>query len=509
MPHVHGDATLDACGATPKGRMMHLQFADIETLRRDHSGWKLLRADYAPLLLSFLHRAFVASGVRAIEQASLVEMLEDELFSLREIKGEDAYSQSALSYLMQWSHESNGWLRRFYVNASDEPFYDITPDTEKAVAWIQTLGARAFTGTESRVRTMFDLLNQISAGSETDPKVRIAELRAERDALDAHIEALETNGVVLMDETAIKERFLQFIDSASELMTAFREIEHNFRDFDRKLRAKIATGAANKGAVVGQIIDKRDEISNTDQGKSFDAFLAFLMSSGRQDEFSRLLQKALSLPSVQSIPHDPSIGRVHEQWREAAERIQSTKSHLMRQLRCYLDDGAWLDNRRIMEIISGIENKSIALLGMQPGGDVTMIEDTSATVDLLMERRLYKVPVKSTVCDVVLEGGDDQFDAQHLYSHRSINRDKLAQNIKRTLRETGHITLADLCQKHPLTQGLMELVSYLDLASGALFTTTIDETIEDVVEWQVMDDQQNPQRVRAKMARVLFTQDPA
>lgn len=38
---------------------MTLDYTTLETLRTHHPSWRLLRSDYAPLVASFLHRAFI------------------------------------------------------------------------------------------------------------------------------------------------------------------------------------------------------------------------------------------------------------------------------------------------------------------------------------------------------------------------------------------------------------------------------------------------------------------
>lgn len=52
---------------------MTLDVATLETLRRQHPAWRLLVADWAPLVASFLHRVFVQPNVRSMPQAELAE----------------------------------------------------------------------------------------------------------------------------------------------------------------------------------------------------------------------------------------------------------------------------------------------------------------------------------------------------------------------------------------------------------------------------------------------------
>ena len=63
---------------------MPLDYETIDMLRKNHPAWKLLSAQHAPLIASFLHRVFIVPNVRFMAQADLVEALEDTLFTLRE-----------------------------------------------------------------------------------------------------------------------------------------------------------------------------------------------------------------------------------------------------------------------------------------------------------------------------------------------------------------------------------------------------------------------------------------
>jgi hypothetical protein len=56
-----------------------LSFDEVAWLRDNSSAWRLLRADNASLVLSFLHRVFVAENVRSIPVAELASRLDDEL----------------------------------------------------------------------------------------------------------------------------------------------------------------------------------------------------------------------------------------------------------------------------------------------------------------------------------------------------------------------------------------------------------------------------------------------
>lgn len=79
----------------------------------------------------------------------------------------------------------------------------------------------------------------------------------------------------LLGDTALRDRFQQFTGLARELLTDFREVEHNFRMLDRRVRERIALWNGAKGDLLQDIMGERDVIADSDQGKSFRAFWDF------------------------------------------------------------------------------------------------------------------------------------------------------------------------------------------------------------------------------------------
>lgn len=156
---------------------MSLDFDTLQALRRQHPAWRRLQADSTALVASFLHRVFVLPNRRVISQSDLGEALEDTLFNLREQRGDRLYPKTAIEYLNDWAANDKAWLRKFYPPGTDEPHFNLTPATERAPAWLQTLGQRSFVGTESRLLTLFDLLRQMSEGSQTDVELRVQDLQ--------------------------------------------------------------------------------------------------------------------------------------------------------------------------------------------------------------------------------------------------------------------------------------------------------------------------------------------
>lgn len=495
---------------------MSLDYGTLEALRRQHPAWRLLAAEHAPLVASFLHSAFIAPNVRVMAQSELVEALNDTLYGIHEQASDNAalkFPKSAIEYLNDWAANDKGWLRKFYPPGLDEPHFDVTPATEKALAWLANLSERAFVGTESRLLMLFELLKQMSQGSDTNPETRMAELHKRRDAIDAEIALVASGNMPLLDDTAVKDRFLQFDRLAKELLGDFRQVEHNFRALDRTVRERIAMWDGSnqepnqkinqgRGALLQNIMGERDAIADSDQGKSFRAFWDFLMSQSRQDELTSMLERVLTLPPVTELSPDKRLRRVHYDWLEAGEQAQRTVALLSQQLRRFLDDQAWLENRRIMDLLHGIEARALRLRSAIPNGTVHHIDALSPSIELPMERPLYSAPVKTLLNNIKLEAGDPAIDADVLFSQVRVDKALLASHIRQSLQTRTQISLVELLQARPLQHGLGELVAYLQLASVAAQSVVDEETLE-TVSWTANDGVVRS----ARMPRVIFVRN--
>lgn len=491
---------------------MLLEHAALAALRDRHPAWRLLVSPHAPLVAGFLHRAFVVPNMRVMSEADLAEALEDELFALREQLGPEAYPKAAREYLNDWAAPDKGWLRKFYKPGTDEAQFDLTPATEKAIAWLVALSERAFVGTESRLLTLFALLEQISAGTEADPVKRVEDLRRKRDEIDAEIARVLAGDVPLLDDTAVKDRFQQFQQLARELLADFREVEHNFRQLDRKVREKIALWDGSKGALLDEIMGERDAIGDSDQGRSFRAFWDFLMSSQRQEELSDRLDQVLALPAVAALKPEPRTRRVHHDWLEAGEHTQRTVAQLSQQLRRFLDDRAFLENRRILELLHGVESKALALREAAPAGAVMHVDGMGADVELPLERPLFTPSVKPRLAELAFVAGEDDIDTARLFDQIVVDKTRLRSVVQRALRRQPQITLRELLEAEPLHHGLAELVAYLELAHAGDGGNTldglralVDEAIEEPIRWQARNAAGDTVTREARLPRVIFT----
>ncbi len=481
---------------------MSLSFHQIEYLRKNNATWRLLMAEHASLVLTFLNQVFIEPNIRVMSESDLESKLDDLLFQLRHEQDDDElFPKSALSYLNDWAQADKSWLSKFYPPSSDQAHFDLTPSTEKAISWINSLSENSFIGTESRLLTVFDLLRQITTGVATDKDFRINELEKKKQQLQLQIDDIQSGHLEIMDDTAVKERFIQVSQTARELLGDFRSVEHNFRQLDRKVREDIATWDGPKGELLDHIFGDRDAIADSDQGKSFRAFWDFLMSPDSQQELTDLMQQVFELPALEELTKDQRLKLIHYDWLEAGEHTQRTVAKLSQQLRRYLDDQAWLENKRIMRIIDGISSHAIAVQEALPKSPFIAIDSFSPDIQLPMDRPLFKPALKSVMNSAIETASGDDIDSSILFEQIFVDKARLQSHINQQLQTSEQVTLSQLIKSFPLQQGLSELITYLAIA-GDSDQVVFDESEQETVEWT---DDSGILR-RAQLPRIIFNQ---
>ena len=462
-----------------------MDLADVERLRDRHPAWRLLRAGNAPLVLAFLGRFFVDANNGATSASVLAAALDDELYELN-AGAPDAprYPKPATDYLEDWAHPDAGWLRRFYPLGSDEVHYDATPAFNKAYAWVIGLGVRAFVGTESRLHTVVELLRQIVYGAETDPEVRLAELQRRRDAINREIAEVEAGNLAVLSPTSLRDRYQQFVATARELLSDFREVEENFRSLDRGVRERIAVWEGSKGDLLAELVGSRTDIDTSDQGRSFQAFYDFLLSGTRQDELTGMLVR---LQSLEQLDADRRLRTVHHDWSEAAERTQRTVRQISEQLRRFLDDQVWLENRRVLDLVRSIEAAALACRDAPPTVGLE-VDEPGVRVSLPLERPLYDARPAAHVESLLDPMSDAEVDVSALFGQTFVNQARLADNIRSAVPERGSALLSDIVAVCPIEQGAAEIIGYLALTDDDLEVTVDEqeETCIDYVDGEVM-----------------------
>lgn len=457
-------------------------------------------ADNAAMVASFLDRTFRENNVRQVSETDLILALDDYQRTLAERLEGDPFPRTAAEYLTEWTSDSRGWLRKFYPQGSDTPHYDLTPEAEKALSWMEQLSGSGFLGTEGRLNLCFDLLRQVVHGTEENRELRMKALKKQKKEVEAEIERLKKGEFTGLTDRELRERFQQFRQTARDLLGDFRAVERNFMDLDRSIREEITLWDGEKSDLLRRILDRHDEITDSDEGMSFRAFWDFIMHPASRDELESLLDKAWNIRELGDLLEDRRLRRVHFDWIFAGEQTQRRVAQLSSQLRRYLDDKAFWENRRIMDLLRSIEHKAVGH-AEEPPSDAAFMEISGSRCDITlpMDYPLFMPPLAVSLDSVLPETGSEELDMSLLLDQAFVDRARLESNIDSCLADSAQVSLAAVLSRFPLEEGLSELVAYVQIASERPLSI-IDETGRERVSW--VDD--NEVLREARVPLILF-----
>ena len=460
----------------------YMDYDHLRNLRMNHAAWRLLRADQAAFIAAFFYREFIAGKRRGIEAQELLEHLDLFLYDAQRQTEGEAFGRSPQDYLEIWSDSDHGWLRKYEYH--DEWYYDLTAPAQKAVEWLVSLHKQDFVGTESRLRTVFNLLHEIARETDTDAEHRKAYLLAQQEKIAAELAEIEQSGVVKprLDEVQVKERFLQAEDTAQAILADFREVEENFRELTRKVQDDVVKWTRGKGELLEKIFGESDIIRKSEQGRSFMAFWRYLMLSQQQEDFRTTMAQISETAPIRELLPDHPLASINREWVRAAGSVQQTLAQLSAQLRRYVDEAYLQEERTIYQLIQRIETQALERRDDMSAGEFTSIRETAPAVQLPMERRLYAPPQATRLVSPVLQAGSgDDGELAAIFDQVIVDREKLQENVAELLAERPEVTLAEVLAVHPLQQGLPELLGYLVLASHAASEAFDSSTLEHII----------------------------
>ena len=463
-----------------------MDFFTVDSLRGNHAGWSLLRAQNAPLAITFFMTAFTGPNQRNIARQTLIDTLDDLLFGLRDALGAEKFPRPAAEYLDDWAAPEKAWLRKYYQPGEDEPVYDLTAAAEDVVRWVENLRGREFVATQSRLTGIFQLLKTLVEESETDPEVRLAQLQQQRDAIDAEMQQIRQGRIRVMSGPEAMDHFQQLTALAKDLLADFRAVEQNFRRLDRQVREQIATWDGSQGELLESIFSNQQDISGSLQGRTFQGFWDYLMSPRMRSELQHLLERATRIEALSGVENLNALTELHMDWLPAVEQTQSTVRQLSQQMRRLLDDKVFLENKRIMQLLRSIERSALAIRNQPPTG--TVMEVAAQSVDLVLpfERPLYEPSRKVQVEDALFNAEDADLDSAALFEQFYVDKDRLRQNIESVLGDAEQATLTDITDAFPLSQGLAEILTYFQLASESPWASIHPDATQQLA-WNLPD----------------------
>lgn len=433
-------------------------------------GIRLLKADHAALIISFLHRQFKRQQRITIPLTELAEHLANTLEAMNE-QAPGSYPRPAHSYLTEWADEHHRFIRITTPANSDIPLAELTADAERAIGWLEELHGQPFVGTESRFLYIVQLLRDIIQKSTEDPTMRLVQLEQQRDILQQQIDMIRETGVVddLYTTTQLKERFFEACNGARQLLGDFRLVEERFRGIARALQEAQLQSSVQKGALVAYVLEADAKLKSSDQGRSFYTFWDFLMTPSQQDELYILLEEVQQQPDLQPVIHQGKIlQHLPAHLLEAGEKVVQSNAGLAQQLRRMLDEQSIAERRRVRAIVSDIKQQAFSVASNPPQDPAFIELEGPPEVHLVMEHGLWEAGETFSLSAQPMNTADEGpaiVDLLSLHTQFHIDKAILYRHIETLLNIRSQVTLAEVLAHYPPERGLAEVLAYCTLAA--------------------------------------------
>ena len=378
-----------------------------------------------------------------------------------------------------------GFLRN-YESPDNEILYELTSHTERVIQWLEQLETREFVGTESRFKDIFSKLQELVANTTEDTDTKIRELEKRKKAIDKEINHIRVSGKVsTYDDYQIKSRVVELTQSAKELLSDFKEVEDNFKNITRNIYLKHTDPNQTKGAILGYTFDSLDELTESDQGKSFYAFWEFLISQNRQDRWKELIQRIFEILEERNMRFDDVfLRKIKHYLYRAGQKVNDANDRMSEKLSRVISEKELAERIKVKEAINRIKELALTFIERDQLPPIGIEIEENAAITMPMEKKLVLEKSETPVFDQRPNPSSHRIDPTELpelFSPYVVDKNELRERIEGLLEEKNQVSLKEILDTFPLEKGLSELLAYFSLADGDrnhIFDTDTVELIE-------------------------------
>lgn len=471
----------------------------LSFLKKNNLTIKLLNSDNFAMMVGFFYFIFVKKRYLTITHEEILSFLDDYLYDINQTY-QNPYPKNAKDYLDDFVSDKNGYLKRYY-GSDGELLYELTPYTQKALEFLESLQKKEFVGSRTKFNIIFELLEELMFETNLSDEERVKKLQEEKKSIDKQIEAIKRKEDLRFDSSRIKEHFMLIEETARKLKYDFSQIEYNFRDLNLSAMEQIASLQEAKDKVLSSIFDVEDSIRQSDQGKSFFAFWQILTDANKNEELSTMLEEIYKIKEIEEFDKVGELKNLKYDLLSNANKIAKVTSKLMEQLRRFLDDRVWVENKKILELCKSIEKKALEVKEKAPNQkNFSILPHTKVKIDSVFEKSLYTVKQEVEFDAKVKKESLEEIDLDSFYNLFFIDEEKLKSNINFFLQKSPQCSLSQIIEKFPIKKGVSEVISYLSIAKNSDNSLIMTDTKE-----KIMIEDENRDKKLLAIPKIIFT----
>jgi hypothetical protein len=210
----------------------------------------------------------------------------------------------------------------------------------------------------------------------------------------------------------------------------------------------------------------------------------------------------LSLQEIQNIKHqDDTLEEMKIRLIKAGDRVNQINRSLAEQLSKFLDERSYLENRRVMDIIKDIKSAGIQLKENRPYDNEFISIEGKPSIEMVMDRPLWTGPSATKLRKQEMkQGSSEEVDASILYDLSSIDQRELKSNIGEFLKSDSQVSLRTITEKYPITKGIAEILTYMDIASKSKKAIVN----EDIPEIMLISNTLSGKQFKIQIPQIIF-----
>lgn len=443
------------------------QVLATQRLLADEAAWKMLRGGNAAIAVSLLG-AHLGGDERRLAAPVLFERLEQDLEELRG-HGLDL-PQTAQAYCTAWRNDGI-LIRRASEEAREETF-ELTQGALTAIRFVGQLAEPSASVTESRLATILDRIRVLARDTDPDAATRLESLYEERARLDAHIERVAAGEVdVLLPEQSL-ERIRDILALIEQVPSDFARVRADLEQLNRGLREQLIEQGGSRGSVLDDIFRGVDLLQESESGRSFNGFYSLLLDPERGLEFEESIERIMERSFVERLTpaQARTLRRIMPTLQDRSSEIHSVMTAFSRSLRRFVQSQEFRQDRLINENLrEALKQAMDTAVLVKPYTKTSMVLDlTSVPLNSVAALKLHNPADFESAQDVVRHYSEavDVESLRALARASEIDMAELTGNVNSALARQQGVTIADVLDLFPATQGVASVVGLLVLAEN-------------------------------------------
>jgi len=438
-----------------------------DRLTADSPAWVLLRSDNAAATIGLLDEHLGGETKRLLGPV-LFERLDSDLELLRD-HGFDL-PRAAQGYCSDWV--KNGILIRRALDGTREETYELSDGALTALRFVTQLAAPRASVTESRLATILDGVHRLAVATDPDASTRLAALHAERHRIDVEISRVASGDYEVLAPDRAMERARDVLALAEEIPADFARVRAEMEHINRDLRTRLIEQAESRGTVLDDIFRGVDHVAQSDAGRSFDGFFSLILDAERATAFEDDVSDLLDRDFARSLAPGQSrlLRRLLPSLQDSSSEIHEVMTTFSRSLRRFVQSQELAEDREIHRQLNDAQRQALDLAGsVAPYARTSLaLALTSISVDSVSALTLHNPADQQTAEDVATHVGAevDWELLKQLARASEIDLEELRGYVNDTIGRRGAVTIAEILDEHPATQGVASVVGLLVLADA-------------------------------------------